>query len=115
MIFILYRNIFGEKAILAEILSQEDQDLVQPIMRAAEATTASPKLTFWFSGLKDEDDDGDWEWEHGKYGSSFQYKYNLYHQVDRPHTQTGALMQYQLMKASTAWSFSPLRTVLGAG
>ena len=59
----IYRDIFGEKARLAEILSEDDQATVLGVMLEAEkVVTENPELTYWFSGLRDEDDDGVWEW-----------------------------------------------------
>merc|ERR1712123_280836 len=57
------KEIFGDKARLVEIHSQEDQDLVVSVMLEAEATiTEDPEISYWFSGLRDDDDDSVWEW-----------------------------------------------------
>jgi len=57
------REIFGDKARLAEIHSEADQALVVGIMKLAEAElTEAPELSYWWSGLRDENDDGVWEW-----------------------------------------------------
>merc|ERR1711892_1385794 len=57
------KEIFGDEARLVEIHSQEDQDLVVSVMLEAEATiTEDPEISYWFSGLRDDDDDSVWEW-----------------------------------------------------
>ena len=61
------REIFGDEAQLAEILSPDDQKTVLPIMLAAEATvTENPEISYWFTGLRDDNDDGVWDWEHSE-------------------------------------------------
>ena len=65
-----YREILGEKARVAEILSAEDQATVLEIMTLAEAEiTENPELSYWWSGFRDENDDGQWEWVKSEYFS----------------------------------------------
>ena len=60
---LISREIFGNKSRLAEIHSQEDQDLVVGIMKLAEVEISeAAELSYWWSGLRDENDDGVWEW-----------------------------------------------------
>jgi len=57
------REIFGNKSRLAEIHSEEDQKLVVGIMKLAEVEISeAAELSYWWSGLRDENDDGVWEW-----------------------------------------------------
>merc|ERR1719471_2163731 len=60
------KEVFGEKARLVEILSEEDQEFILPLMKAAEEyfypNLDTECLTWWWSGLTDMDDDGIWEW-----------------------------------------------------
>ena len=43
-----------------EILSAEDQMLAVEVMKAAESmfSLSPPELSYWWSGLRDDDDDG---------------------------------------------------------
>merc|ERR1712179_161200 len=59
----LCREVFGPTGRLAEILSKEEQDLATTVMRAGEEMLSDPKLSYWWSGLKDSNDDRTWEWE----------------------------------------------------
>eukprot|EP00092_Neocalanus_flemingeri_P036944 GFUD01040218.1.p1 GENE.GFUD01040218.1~~GFUD01040218.1.p1 ORF type:complete len:191 (-),score=34.31 GFUD01040218.1:91-615(-) len=58
------KEIMGGRAILAEIGSASDQKTVLEAMLAAEATFDPENLNFsyWWSGLRDDDDDGEWIW-----------------------------------------------------
>ena len=52
----------GGGAILAEILSEEDQATVVEVMIAAETEFAEAEFSYWWSGLRDDNDDGEWLW-----------------------------------------------------
>ena len=56
----------GGGAILAEILSEEDQATVIEAMIAAETTFEDAEFSYWWSGLRDDDDDGEWLWVESK-------------------------------------------------
>jgi len=56
------KEIMGGGAILAEILSEDDQATVIEAMIAAEATFEDAEFSYWWSGLRDDDDDGEWLW-----------------------------------------------------
>ena len=62
------RDVFGPKGRLIEITSAEVQELAVEVIRAAEATftIGDPELSYWWSGLRDEDDDKQWVWETSK-------------------------------------------------
>ena len=64
----IFREIMGGRAILAEILSDSDQATVVEAMKAAEATFDNDNLSlsYWWSGLRDDDDDGEWLWVESK-------------------------------------------------
>ena len=51
---------FGPSGRLVEILSAEDQMLAVEVMKAAESmfSLSPPELSYWWSGLRDDDDDG---------------------------------------------------------
>lgn len=57
-----YRELFGSAGRLVEIMSQEDQDFVLKLLRTAESGFDDPELSYWWTGLKDEDDDRVWNW-----------------------------------------------------
>ena len=57
-----FREILGEEARVAEILSEEDQATVVSVMKEAESMFISQIVSYWWSGLNDVDDDGVWEW-----------------------------------------------------
>lgn len=61
----LGKKVLGPNGRLAEILSAEDQKLTTSVIKRAESMFEfqDPKLSYWWSGLKDEDDDGVWSWE----------------------------------------------------
>ena len=56
----------GGGAILAEILSEEDQATVIEAMIAAETTFEDAEFSYWWSGLRDDNDDGEWLWVESK-------------------------------------------------
>ena len=45
-------------------MSPKDQETVVTVMKAAESlfVNANAELSYWWSGLRDENDDGVWEW-----------------------------------------------------
>ena len=64
----LLRNVFGQEGRLVEITSAEIQELAVAVIKAAEETftIGDPELSYWWTGLKDEDDDKQWVWETSK-------------------------------------------------
>jgi len=56
------KEILGEEARVAEILSEDDQATVVSVMKEAESMFISQIVSYWWSGLNDVDDDGVWEW-----------------------------------------------------
>ena len=61
---LIARDVFGPSGRLVEILSPEDQELAVTVMMAAESmfSLSTPELSYWWSGLRDDDDDGLWVW-----------------------------------------------------
>merc|ERR1712236_26057 len=59
------KEVLGSSAILAEVLSEEDNDTIVKVMKAAEQLidNASTELAYWWSGLRDDNDDGVWTWK----------------------------------------------------
>lgn len=59
------RDVFGPEGRLIEITSSEVQELAVTVIRAAEETftIGDPELSYWWTGLGDEDDDKQWVWE----------------------------------------------------
>merc|ERR1712133_183166 len=51
------KKILGNDSVLVEVYSKEEQDLVVSLMVEAEKELMSPELSYWWSGLKDDDDD----------------------------------------------------------
>ena len=64
----MLRNVFGQEGRLVEITSAEIQELAVAVIKAAEETftIGDPELSYWWTGLKDEDDDKQWVWETSK-------------------------------------------------
>ena len=64
----MLRNVFGQEGRLVEITSAEIQELAVAVIKAAEGTftIGDPELSYWGTGLKDEDDDKQWVWETSK-------------------------------------------------
>ena len=64
----LLRNVFGQEGRLVEITSAEIQELAVAVIKAAEETftIGDPELSYWWTGLRDEDDDKQWVWETSK-------------------------------------------------
>ena len=56
------RELFGSAGRLVEIMSQEDQDFVVKLLRTVESGFVEPELSYWWTGLKDENDDRVWNW-----------------------------------------------------
>ena len=59
---------FGPEGRLIEITSAEIQELAVAVIKAAEETftIGDPELSYWWTGLRDEDDDKQWVWETSK-------------------------------------------------
>ena len=64
----MLRNVFGQEGRLVEITSAEIQELAVAVIKAAEETftIGDPELSYWWTGLRDEDDDKQWVWETSK-------------------------------------------------
>ena len=75
-----------------EIQSAEDQELAVQVMREAEATFSlgEPELSYWWSGLRDDDDDGDWVWS----GSNTPLTYSNWHPAAVPEVKLFNCMQF---------------------
>ena len=77
---------FGQEGRLVEITSAEIQELAVAVIKAAEETftIGDPELSYWWTGLKDEDDDKQWVWETSK-------MINYYYQSSNVSPQVAAL------------------------
>ena len=73
-----------------EIQSAEDQELAVQVMRGAEAMFSRPELSYWWSGLRDDDDDGDWVWS----GSNTPLTYSDWHPAAVPEVELFNCMQF---------------------
>ena len=75
-----------------EIQSAEDQELAVQVMREAEAmfTLSEPELSYWWSGLRDDDDDGVWIWS----GSDTPLSYSDWHPAAVPDVEQFNCMQF---------------------
>ena len=64
----MLRDVFGQEGRLVEITSAEIQELAVAVIKAAEETftIGDPELSYWWTGLRDEDDDKQWVWETSK-------------------------------------------------
>ena len=82
----MLRNVFGQEGRLVEITSAEIQELAVAVIKAAEETftIGDPELSYWWTGLKDEDDDKQWVWETSK-------MINYYYQSSNVSSQVAAL------------------------
>ena len=83
---------FGPEGRLIEIQSAEDQELAVQVMRAAEEmfTLEDPELSYWWSGLRDDDDDGVWIWS----GSGLAATYTDWHPSAVPELDDYNCMQF---------------------
>ena len=83
---------FGPEGRLIEIHSAEDQELAVQVMRAAEGmfTLGEPELSYWWSGLRDDDDDGVWIWA----GSNTPLSYSDWHPAAVPGVEQFNCMQF---------------------
>ena len=86
------RDVFGPEGRLIEIHSAEDQELAVEVMKAAESmfTVGEPELSYWWSGLRDDDDDGVWIWA----GSNTPMTYSDWHPAAVPDVEDFNCMQF---------------------
>ena len=86
------KEVFGPEGRLIEIQSAEDQELAVLVMRAAESmfTVGDPELSYWWSGLRDDDDDGLWVWT----GSNTSLTYSDWHPYAVPEAPLFNCMQF---------------------
>ena len=86
------KEVFGPEGRLIEIQNAEDQELAVQVMREAEATFSlgEPELSYWWSGLRDDDDDGDWVWS----GSNTPLTYSNWHPAAVPDVNLFNCMQF---------------------
>ena len=86
------RDVFGPEGRLIEIHSAEDQELAVVVMKAAESmfTVGEPELSYWWSGLRDDDDDGVWIWA----GSNTPMTYSDWHPAAVPDVEDFNCMQF---------------------
>merc|ERR1711973_164684 len=67
------KKILGNESVLVEVYSKEEQDLVVSLMVEAEKNFMSPELSYWWSGLKDDNDDGIWHWAYSGLTANFTF------------------------------------------
>ena len=75
-----------------EIQSAEDQELAVQVMKAAESmfTVGEVELSYWWSGLRDDDDDKVWIWS----GSNTSLTYTNWHPSAVPEVEDYNCMQF---------------------
>lgn len=106
----MFSDVFGPEGRLIEITSAEVQELAVEVIRAAEEsfTIGDPELSYWWTGLQDEDDDGQWVWETSKMMMTVKglYSHVSWQVVPLSTSPSGTLLPPLTTTGSTACSSS---------